>query len=89
MLQSTLKHIDTTFSFHVQVTYLWASAAARQTVELLSNCPWEPLVVGAVCPFLILALGELVKRHDARTYDRYVTLLRLEFDTRLGMHSPR
>lgn len=74
---------------HVQVMYLWASAAARHTVELLSNCPWKPLVVGAICPFVILALGELVKRHDARTYDRYVTLLRLEFETRLGMHSPR
>lgn len=80
---------STTDGFDGQVLYLWASAAARQTIDLLSNCPWESLVVGAVCPFLILLLGEMVKRHDARVYDRYVTLLRLEFDTRLGMHSPR
>lgn len=71
------------------MVHLWASAAARQTLKLLSGCPWEPLVVGAACPFLILLFGEMVKRNDARVYDRYVTLLRLEFDTRLGMHSPR
>lgn len=58
-------------------------------MELLSKCPWEALVVGAICPVVVLLFGELVKRHYARAYDRYVTLLRLEFDTRLGMHSPR
>lgn len=68
---------------------MWASAAARKTLHLLSNCPWEPLVVGAICPLVIAAVGELLKRNDARVYDRYITLLRLEFDTRLGMHSPR
>lgn len=72
-----------------QVLHLWASAAARQTIRLLSNCPWEPLVVGALCPLVILVIAELLKRDDARAYDRYITLLRLEFDTRLGMHSPR
>lgn len=72
-----------------QVLHLWASAAARQTLHLLSNCPWEPLVVGALCPFVILGISEMLKRNDARVYDRYITLLRLEFETRLGMHSPR
>lgn len=58
-------------------------------MELLFHCPWEPLVIGAVCPLLVLCSGELVKRDDARAHDRYVNMLRLEFDTRLGMHSPR
>lgn len=72
-----------------QGVHLLASGATRQTLGLLFQCPWEPLVVGALCPFLVLGLGEVVKRDDARVYNRYVTLLRLEFDTRLGMHSPR
>lgn len=46
-------------------------------------------MAGAACPLLVLGVGELLKRNDARVYDRYITLLRLEFDTRLGMHSPR
>lgn len=46
-------------------------------------------MVGALGPFVVLAIAELLKRNDARVYNRYITLLRLEFDTRLGMHSPR
>lgn len=46
-------------------------------------------MAGAVCPLVVLGIAELLKRNDSRVYDRYVTLLRLEFDTRLGMHSPR
>ncbi|CAM9177415.1 unnamed protein product [Discosporangium mesarthrocarpum] len=73
----------------IQNLYIWASAAARGTTSILLSCPWEPLVVGAVCPLVVAAVGCLVKQNDARAYKRYITLLRLEFDTRLGMHSPR
>lgn len=73
----------------VKVVHLWVAAAARGTLPLLFKCRWEPLVAGAACPLLVLGIGELLKRNDARVYDRYITLLRLEFDTRLGMHSPR
>lgn len=69
--------------------HLWVAAAARGTVQVLLRCRWAPLVAGAVCPLLVLGVAELLKRNDAKVYDRYVTLLRLEFDTRLGMHSPR
>lgn len=74
---------------HVQLLHLWVAAAARGTLSLLFQCRWEPLVAGAACPLLVLGIGELLKRNDARVYNRYITLLRLEFDTRLGMHSPR
>lgn len=45
--------------------------------------------MGLLCPFVILGISEVLKRNDARVHDRYITLLRLEFETRLGMHSPR
>jgi len=35
------------------------------------------------------ASGGLVNSADDKFYRRYLQLLRLEFDTRLGMHSPR
>lgn len=72
-----------------QMLHLWVAAAARGTLRLLFECRWEPLVAGVACPLLVLGVGELLKRNDARVYNRYITLLRLEFDTRLGMHSPR
>lgn len=68
---------------------MWASAAARYALHLLYSCPWEAMVVGALCPLAMGATAELLKHDDARAHDRYIKLLRLEFDTRLGMHSPR
>jgi hypothetical protein len=49
----------------------------------------QALLAGAVWPFVVLLIGELVKKRDARIHSRYMTLQRLEFNTRLGMHSPR
>ncbi|CAM9109976.1 unnamed protein product [Choristocarpus tenellus] len=73
----------------LEVVYLWASAAARGTMDLLLDCPWEALVAGGLCPIIVALVGESVRRNDARVHKRYITLLRLEFDTRLGMHSPK
>ncbi|CAM9208539.1 unnamed protein product, partial [Ectocarpus fasciculatus] len=77
------------FILCLQVFHLWAAGAARGSLQLLFKSRWEPLVAGLFCPFAVLGIAELLKRSDARVFDRYVTLLRLEFDTRLGMHSPR
>ncbi|CAB1120292.1 unnamed protein product [Ectocarpus sp. CCAP 1310/34] len=77
------------FILCLQVFHLWAAGAARGSLQLLFKSRWEPLVAGFLCPFAVLGIAELLKRSDARVFDRYVTLLRLEFDTRLGMHSPR
>jgi hypothetical protein len=51
--------------------------------------PWEMWLVIFLWPVFVLAINEKVNAYDARTYDRYVKFLQLEFDTRLGMYSPR
>eukprot|EP00611_Tribonema_gayanum_P022395 TRINITY_DN4484_c0_g1_i2.p1 TRINITY_DN4484_c0_g1~~TRINITY_DN4484_c0_g1_i2.p1 ORF type:complete len:508 (-),score=184.88 TRINITY_DN4484_c0_g1_i2:839-2362(-) len=73
-----------------QLAYTWVAAATRSSVGLLLQTPWEALVAGALWPFVVLAIGEVfIKRRDAALHGRYMTFLRLEFNTRLGMHSPR
>ena len=46
-------------------------------------------VLLALLPLLGAAAGGLLNSADDKFYRRYLQLLRLEFDTRLGMHSPR
>jgi hypothetical protein len=53
---------------------------------------WVPLELWSlilVWPLLNLVIGEIVKADDARTHERYLKFLQLEFSTRLGMYSPR
>lgn len=43
----------------------------------------------ALSTLLNIFVGEWYNRDDNFHYRRYLQFLRLEFDTRLGMHSPR
>jgi hypothetical protein len=59
-----------------------------------SGCSYAALHVWVWLLLLLLTLlsaasGGLVNSADDKFYRRYLQLLRLEFDTRLGMHSPR
>lgn len=46
-------------------------------------------ILMCVLPFIGILVGSLVNYFDKVHYRRYLQFLRLEFDTRLGMHSPR
>lgn len=48
---------------------------------------WLALFV--FCPFLNILIGAAINGHDVQLRDRHLQFLRLEFDTKLGMHSPR
>lgn len=48
---------------------------------------WLALFV--FCPFLNVLIGAAINGHDVQLRDRHLQFLRLEFDTKLGMHSPR
>jgi uncharacterized membrane protein len=43
----------------------------------------------SVLPILGIILGYICNIIDDKWYRRHLQFLRLEFDTRLGMHSPR
>ncbi len=46
-------------------------------------------IVMFVSPLLQIVVGIKVNTSDDQSYKRYLQFLRLEFDTRLGMYSPR
>lgn len=47
---------------------------------------WLAMVV---LPLFGLIIGTVVNALDKKSYLRYMQFLRLEFDTKLGMHSPK
>ena len=47
---------------------------------------WIAMVIFPLCGLLV---GNVVNSLDDKSYRRYMQFLRLEFDTRLGMHSPK
>jgi len=58
-------------------------------VGTYSSLPWLVWLLLLGLPAVGTGLGSAVNSRDDRFYRRYLQFLRLEFDTRLGMHSPR
>jgi hypothetical protein len=59
-------------------------------VNALIGIDWPVWVAAAVVMPLIGVLVSIeLNNDDDKAYRRYLQFLRLEFDTRLGMHSPR
>ena len=54
-----------------------------------ASLDWPVWLLMAVMPAVGVLVGVLSNRDDERHHKRYLQFLRLEFDTRLGMHSPR
>jgi hypothetical protein len=61
-------------------------SGAEHTYESLSWIVWFLL---AALPLLGVVWGVWLNGVDFKSYRRYMQFLRLEFDTKLGMHSPR
>lgn len=51
--------------------------------------PWYFYVLFVTAPFICIILSEAVKRSDAKQYKRAAMMRRLQFETRLGMWSPK
>ncbi|DAZ96126.1 TPA: hypothetical protein N0F65_008705 [Lagenidium giganteum] len=51
--------------------------------------PWYFWVGVFVWPIIVVVVDEMVKAHDRRHLTRYYKFLRMQFDTRLGMWSPK
>jgi len=73
----------------VQIFYLVFRGLSRGSLDMLQSVEWDTWLVITVMPWINLLVGEYVKRQDKRIFDRFVLFLRLEFNTRLGTHSPR
>jgi hypothetical protein len=73
----------------LQAVHLVFRALYRGTFVDLRGVQWDVWAVVALAPWVVLGIGEAVKKQDQRILDRFHRFLRLEFDTRLGTHSPR
>ncbi len=65
------------------------STDASSSYLSYSDFTWPVWVVLVCLPLLSVLVGLFLNEQDARFYRRHLQFLRLEFDTRLGMHSPR
>lgn len=61
----------------------------RDNLSSFMHLGWLLWVMLVTLPVLQIAIGMLVNRHDNYYYARHLQYLKLEYDTRLGMHSPR
>ncbi|KAJ3021631.1 hypothetical protein HKX48_008112 [Thoreauomyces humboldtii] len=75
-------------SIALQAVFMAVSVAPR-SVYSLSVVKWWAYVVALVAaPAISIALQELVKVHDRRAWEKFQKRSKLEFNTKLGMHSP-
>ena len=59
-------------------------------IQALTSLDWPIWVVAIIImPLLSVVASIELSSDDDKAYRRYLQFLRLEFDTRLGMHSPR
>jgi hypothetical protein len=68
----------------IQVGFFFGSARW----ELLKQVPWWIYIVGVAPIGVIIGVNELVKMHARAEWIRFQKRTKLEFNTKLGMHSP-
>lgn len=54
----------------------------------LARIPWYVYFLGFIFPLILVPMQELVKLHDEKEFTRFQKRSKLEFSTKLGMHSP-
>ena len=76
------------FIAHGLVLYIRA-LTRKGGIWLYATIHWSVWIATGIFPVLGIVLGFSINYFDSRNYRRHLQFLRLEFDTRLGMHSPR
>jgi len=73
----------------IHVIVVIVRAYRRHNLTSFMHLGWLFWVMLVILPALQIVIGILVNKHDNYYYARYLQYLKLEYDTRLGMHSPR
>jgi hypothetical protein len=90
VVRAQLRRVD-----HAEEICYLARAGTRLIVDAklglhaFPQLNWVVWFLLGLFPFAGIIVGTVVNRLDMKWNDRYLKFLRLEFDTRLGMHSPR
>ncbi|ORX61286.1 hypothetical protein DM01DRAFT_251785 [Hesseltinella vesiculosa] len=63
-------------------------ATIKESPISFHQIPWFVYFLGCVLPIFVIPIQELVKLHDDKEFTRFQKRSKLEFSTKLGMHSP-
>eukprot|EP00934_Nitzschia_sp_Nitz4_P002222 Nitzschia sp. Nitz4//scaffold4_size323378//53271//57502//NITZ4_000626-RA/size323378-processed-gene-0.176-mRNA-1//-1//CDS//3329553297//2222//frame0 len=74
-------------SLSLIIAFIYIGVATAEGA--LGALPWYFYIIALICPFLCLGWVEYVKRIERSVLDRAEKLRRLQFETRLGMWSPK
>ena len=77
------------YSVVVSIAIIGGFVGASLESAIFWSLPWYFYVLAAFIPFLCLAWDEFLKRTERNHYNRAEKLRRLQFETRLGMWSPK
>lgn len=79
------------FQFVFMQLHVWQleSSISKFWEFAKTGVPWYFWLLWFIWPLMALIVDEMVKVHDRNLLTRYFKFLRMQFDTRLGMWSPR
>ncbi|KAI8873633.1 hypothetical protein GQ42DRAFT_152597 [Ramicandelaber brevisporus] len=70
------------------VSIVLATACETMSALSLGSIPWYVYLLVIVWIIPVVGVQEMVVKHDRHLFTRFQKLSRLEFDVRLGLHSP-
>jgi phosphoglycolate phosphatase-like HAD superfamily hydrolase len=73
----------------IHVVVMVVRGYMRDNLSIFMHLGWLFWAMLVILPLLQIVVGIVVNKHDNYYYARYLQYLKLEYDTRLGMHSPR
>ncbi|CEP15135.1 hypothetical protein [Parasitella parasitica] len=76
------------FFLSVILQFCFCAVSLAQGPFDLSIIPWFVYFLGFAWPIVLMPVQELVKMHDNKEFTRFQKRSKLEFSTKLGMHSP-
>jgi cell division protein FtsW (lipid II flippase) len=74
--------------FSIVLQILFTICSIRNGPFNLSDLPWYIYVIVVLIAVVNIPIQELVKKHDRSRWLRFQKFLKLQFNTKLGMHSP-
>ncbi|KAJ1718945.1 hypothetical protein LPJ53_006196, partial [Coemansia erecta] len=76
------------FVLVVALSFAVAGLVMGLTRAEVGRIPWYSYVLALPAPVVLLPLQDLCKMHDRKRWTRFQKLAKLEFNTKLGLHSP-
>ena len=77
-----------TVDISLGIQFIFCIASLIGSEFTILQIPWFVWTVAFAPIFIILPIQELTKLHDKTEWERFQKRSKLEFNTKLGMHSP-